>query len=1635
MSSYLDTNFRPTPSGTLSDTIEEQKDLVDTLKKQDAEYVQDLEKQSAEILGATTKDTSDQQIQFDAPPNPFDPSQTGEPPPISWGVDSGLNLSDQKPEDFGSGAFGQQQENVFPIPDEPLGFTELPTDEPIFGDVDLDLGLEQPESGLEQSPWEPQFLDFNGQRFPEIQIERLRLRHNNGRVSDNERRIWTKVYDRSQQYDLDEVIVELNKDPSLVELYDFDGDGVVTYKDLLPTIANIDDFRRQKAENINAYREALQGKGGLFGAFGSAAQYDIGAATSIEPERIESPFEGINSGYQFFADRDHALRVFQPDKDISWFNPKNWAERGPQYWPGQTFDQDFMVSMDDFAKNSLAGLIRMASDYMSYGERFNDYRTGEMYTDEKTGQIMRRSTGDPYSTTSDKQFLDKYKYQAQAIRRTALARTGEGIGYHFYPVLGSLLGSMALGPILPGDPRLLKFLKFQPMSSGWKFTSAGAFAASGAKILEESIKFNIKYTTLGNFFMDRTAHSMRMPEDDKFLFQGNLEQMPWFQDLAAKNPSFNIAGRTVALGQILNDPLVNQTLNIVGVYGEETAYEMLFAGLTAAFPLAYKGGSKAWKYKDKAFITTYDAFANSKAMFDRRNLRIKSRFEAGKSQLNRWLEGSESPWVSPNATPDQVHNTFGAYKNSKLNNTGQGTAPTPTNKPFDVTISADTNDLTKAIMPSGSTEYPFTPVQTKTMAKSGITLENLTDLGKAINDDPRYQMALKGMPAKSRTLGNLHELVLKRTQEVLGRDPASVAPKEFWGPMFNDIPMSTGSFDDLPAVQAWSMQNVIAADNINQAIFTRLRDVAIGASEIKKASDIFSIDGPWSQLADNLVIGLSNVKRSRYMYNLMGETLAGGEGLTREALEELTERVTQRTKQLDREARDGVSMMMEMLQNRNSDELADGILEVFRMSDDIHNWNDFDAWMRAKISGGEFKGKVNNGLLIQQLQEVMVNSILSGPKTPLRAILGTGINAYYNALNQAAGAAIRAPFTDDIIQRRVAFAKLKGMIELIPESWQVMNRNIKGYWSGDIKKIKNRYMQKVTASDEQWELYKTWTERNGTDGDKAAMRLAEIGRTLNNNKFLSWSPRVLAAGDDTFKWLLARVRSKEKGLRDIIEKAGNDSVEITPQMMKDAEDAHYANFLDPEGNIDISGDSYLSKQFKEITLTEELQGWSAALDKSFNQIPLIKPFYLFARTGVNGLRLSFKNTPLLGLLMDESRAILRHQGDDFTSLAKYGIDNAEDLANAKDLILGRQAVGSAVVITVAHKYLNGELTGNGPADKQLRQQWINSGSWKPNHIYFGNVGFDYSSLEPFNVVFSAIADIGDNMQLMGEDWAMDRLQATAYIVGRGLTGKTYLSGLDQLMQMVQLKPWAFNKGIATIMNNSIPLAGMRNEIGKFLNPHMKELNSSLWASIRNRNQSTEFLAPLTGNQPLKPKGDILDGSYINDHNFIHRAFNAISPIQISLRKNSPGRKLLLESNYDMRSTTYSYKGYDLSKSAEARSLFQTAIGNADVRVGWHTFKNPEEALNHLAKQPNVIESLNKMKRDVNNPLLSQLSPSTDYNHNILIDNVFKDARSKAWAAIQDHPVIQELIAEQDALKTQREKSRRDTSPLYKLGNP
>ena len=874
----------------------------------------------------------------------------------------------------------------------------------------------------------------------------------------------------------------------------------------------------------------------------------------------------------------------------------------------------------------------------------------------------------------------------------------------------------------------------------------------------------------------------------------------------------------------------------------------------------------------------------------------------------------------------------------------------------------------------------------------------------------------------------MHENTLKRLQELESRDAAALSPSEYWGKLFLDQRLTTGKIGD-NELATWTVENLQVADALNRTLLMRVRDLAAGTTEMVGKTDIFAAHGPLKNVADNLALGLSEARRTRYTWGLVREMLreSGGK-LDGDMIQHINMDVARRADQIHKETRDGVNLMMRMLENNDSQELAEGMLEAFQMSNKIHNWKDFDAFMRSKIKGGEFDGKVHTGSMIRELQGVMVNSILSGPKTPLRAILGTTTNAYYNSLNEAAGALLRTPFTGDLVQRRVALAKAKGMIELIPEAYNVFRTNLKSKMTGDFANVRTRYSEAPTKSDLDWELQKAWTERNGTDGDKAALYLSDTARTLNNNKLLGWSPRVMAATDDTFRWLLARARSKEMGLRNVIDKLGDSSAEITPAMLKKAEDAHFNSMLDIDGNIDLRKDAWLKKNFEEITLTSELQGFAGKLDKVLNDFPLMKPFYLFARTGINGLNLSLKNTPGIALLHKETIAILKHSGDDFSELARFGITNANDLANARSLITGRQAVGSAVVSMIGMKYMSGQLTGNGPANRQLKQQWINAG-WKPNHIYFGNVGFDYSSIEPFNVIFSAMSDIGDNIELMGSEWAEKRFQAVAYVLGRGLTSKTYMSGLDNMMQLVQMKPWAWNKTAANVLNNSIPLAGMRNEFGKWINPHLKELNSDIWSSVRNRNQLSEHFAA----EPLVAKSDMLNGKPINNWNFVGRTFNAISPVQLDIRSNSPGRKLLLDSNYDLKSTTYAYKGYSFAENATVRAHFQNAIGNAPIKYKGRTFKNLEAALDFASTQKDIKNSMAQMNSNKNNPANWDIDPNS-YPHNTVIDKLIQQARAKAWVTINDpsHPgysELQEVMAMKDGRNSRTRDNRKEILDL------
>ena len=168
----------------------------------------------------------------------------------------------------------------------------------------------------------------------------------------------------------------------------------------------------------------------------------------------------------------------------------------------------------------------------------------------------------------------------------------------------------------------------------------------------------------------------------------------------------------------------------------------------------------------------------------------------------------------------------------------------------------------------------------------------------------------------------------------------------------------------------------------------------------------------------------------------------------------------------------------------------------------------------------------------------------------------------------------------------------------------------------------------------------------------------------------------------------------------------------------------YAGITDADGNITDVATLHAKK---EATLTTDLEGFSKGLQDAFEKAPWAKPFFLFARTGVNGLTLTAKHTPGFNFLVKEFNDIRFATPDNLGEVAKYGIKTAEDLANAKALQLGRLAIGGSVISLAAIHFMNGGLTGNGPTDRQKRQTWIDAG-YKPRTISIGAVSYTHLTL-------------------------------------------------------------------------------------------------------------------------------------------------------------------------------------------------------------------------------------------------------------------------------------------------------------------
>ena len=941
---------------------------------------------------------------------------------------------------------------------------------------------------------------------------------------------------------------------------------------------------------------------------------------------------------------------------------------------------------------------------------------------------------------------------------------------------------------------------------------------------------------------------------------------------------------------------------------------------------------------------------------------------------------------------------FGGYKNPSDSWQGAPTSKTS----MDETLQLNKRVNKEWGAEDGSIGSVTTPAQLK---RWDLDDKELNSIAKELLSADSYQASIRrinqGLSTMDEEFGESLEMAYRTLQ---GRNAIDDTAAEYWADYF-----AKQDFSSDADMYNWVSKNVVAADLVIGSLLREVRDLGIAGREIADIADLGDIDGPASAIVDKIMVGLTEVKRSRILASdKLRDLNLGNQARNKLVKDTLAEEVTK--------SRESIKTILNLAGKSADDDVMKALFEVFSTMKDVNSLDDFDAWARKTLRGGDIDGKIRTGVVIKELQGVMVHSILSGPKTSMRAIMGTSTATFLRPLSTAIGATLQYPFSGDSATIKASMSSLNAMMQAIPESFDLFKTKLNSYWSGDMSTIKTRFSE-INRGDERWELLRRWSEsEQATIGDQVAFKIGNIARRMNDSSLLTYSTKIMAATDDAFTYLLGRAKAREKSMRYALDLQGKGTLgEITPDVLRTYDDKFYGEIFDANGNI---LDEAVNFAKREVTLTQDLTGFAKGLNDVFESAPWAKPFFLFARTGVNGIALTAKHTPGFNFLVKEFNDIAFADITDLSGVAKYGINTAEELANAKALQTGRLAMGSGVIMMANWAFMSGNLTGNGPTDRQKRQMWIDSG-WQPRSIKLGDVWVKYDSMEPFNQILSTIADVGDHSQLMGEEWTEKQLLSTALVVGQGVASKSYLAGMQQFVDLFAGRRGQTERIVAGLLNNTVPLAGLRNELGNLFTPHMRELGSGIDQAIRNRNKISENL---TGD-PLAVKYDMLNGQPIKDYDFMTRMFNMFSPVQFNLDQG-PGRQLLYNSGYDMRmSTYYSPDGYDLSDSPEIRSMFQKAIGDTNLEL----------KLNKLAERPDVQQSLRLMQANIKAGIRDH--DALTYKHVQLIHNLFEKARAKGWAKLFNESAVQDLMAAERRKKIQQnriEKQSRQVAPVLSM---
>jgi hypothetical protein len=587
---------------------------------------------------------------------------------------------------------------------------------------------------------------------------------------------------------------------------------------------------------------------------------------------------------------------------------------------------------------------------------------------------------------------------------------------------------------------------------------------------------------------------------------------------------------------------------------------------------------------------------------------------------------------------------------------------------------------------------------------------------------------------------------------------------------------------------------------------------------------------------------------------------------------------------------------------------AQPLIDAFALSKgDVDTLDKLMKWSAKQLSPAGLLKSGNEGLnaFAQGVWAVRYNNVLSGISA-LKAITGNTVALTLRTSNAFIGTGIGAMMGKNTVEDLRKATYVYGSFwqtnkRALADSWDTFKRTWNnGKWGNDATMDFRELAREDLVTDYNPNLWDTladmeqvW-EKDGNWGRLFQYRSARFLYDLGNWRWAKYGTNAMISADSFVQTTVASQMARARAWDEVFG-IGYKGAELAQQLAK-AEKIAYSESFDALGNLTDAAAKNAAGEIA-LNLDDETATW---LTRGVNRLPILKPFFMFPKTGVNGVKSAMSYTPIATLPGMNRYSKVLWAGDDIDKIkdalmehgiAYDGVPNGMAIFKGLEAeYRGRVAFGTLLSTSMMGYALGGNIRGNGPVNAGERKKLRDNFGWQPKTINVAGKWVSYAGYEPLDTILTLVGDVAYYSRDIGSTLTESFVDKLAWTLSATFVNKSWVAGLEPVVAVANGDETAISRFLANEARSAIPMSGALGVVSNAITSSQKDIYNDLVGYVTNK-------VPGFSSQ-LPEQIDIYTGKPLNDiDNPVLRAINAVNPVKIS-EGTEPWRQWLIDSGWD-----------------------------------------------------------------------------------------------------------------------------------------